>query len=371
MDTTSAWVILNMVEGIGPLRVRALLNLCGGDPREILRFGTAETAGAGIPKSVTARLAAWRKLPWEKEIERALKSGISIVGADNPAYPALLKEIPDGPLVLYVKGTLPANLPSVGIVGTRNPSTFGITMAGLFASGLSRRNVCVVSGLARGVDIAAHRACLRAHGATVAVLGSGLEQLYPREHAETAQEIARSGAVISEFPLDMPPNKGNFPRRNRIISGMSKGVVVIEAGLKSGALITAGFAVEQNRDVWVLPADAGRLRGRGNNLLLRQGAYPVEDPAEVLEMLGIPPENKTVCTRGDGSKTLDQRESEILAILHTNPMRIDEIVETSSMTAAEVSRTVTSLQVKGFVSRDSGGCFKAEKLAPGGTEGIQ
>ncbi|MFA5645800.1 MAG: DNA-processing protein DprA [Candidatus Ratteibacteria bacterium] len=364
VDRKTAWVVLNMIEGIGPLRSAALLRYCGS-PEAILELGERGAREAGIPQSVAVRLSKWKDLPWQEELECAAQKGISIITQSDPDYPALLKELPDSPPVLYVKGKLLPTLYSIGIVGTRNPSSFGISMASRFAFELARNKVAVISGLARGIDIIAHQSALRARGVTVAVLGSGFNHLYPPEHASTAEKIAESGAVITEFPLSVSPNRGNFPRRNRIVSGLSKGVVIIEAGLRSGALITAGFAADQNREVWVLPTDAGRLRGRGNNLLLRQGACPVEEPSEILEMLGIraAPSKPSRQKHEEILKKLEEKEMKIYHILQKKPMRFDEIVAASLMNAADIAQIITSLEMKKMIRKNSEGLFSLEKLA--------
>lgn len=223
----------------------------------------------------------------EKEIEICAAKGIDLLTVQDEEYPKPLKQIPDPPLVLYKKGTLEAtDRNSIAIVGTRHPSFYGRTQAKRFSRALAEKGLTVVSGLARGIDQAAHEAALEVfYGRTIAVLGSGLDVIYPRENERLFEEIIGHGAVFSEYPLGTPPLPENFPRRNRILSGLSCGVLVVEAHSRSGSLITAGLAVEQGREVFAIPGPVDQLTSRGTNQILKEGACLAEDPEDILEVL--------------------------------------------------------------------------------------
>ncbi|MDD3694569.1 MAG: DNA-processing protein DprA [Lentisphaeria bacterium] len=294
MDTRAAYLILNLLPGIGPGKVKQLL-ACFASAEEI--FTRPESALLRVP-GIGARLASvirnWQKhCDLEAELRLAQAAGVYIVTQEDAAYPALLKEIYDPPICLYVRGELEALQrcrQSLAIVGSRHTSNYGLQMAASLAAAAACAGWTVVSGLARGIDTAAHRAVVQAGGCTVAVIGSGLCRLYPPENQGLAEQIcAAGGAVVSEFPLQQPPDKRNFPMRNRIISGMSKGTLVVEAGLYSGSLITAGQAVAQNRSVFAVPGRADSPFSRGCHNLLRDGARLVETFLDVQEEFSMLP----------------------------------------------------------------------------------
>lgn len=269
MTEREALIWLHLSADIGVVRFRRLLE----------HFGSA----AGIIK---AGAIAVREVDFRREMSRSEKQGIKIITMLDEGYPALLKQIYDPPLVLYVMGDLQFDT-AVGIVGSRRASFYGLSSAQRLAAGLAASGITVISGLARGVDTAAHRGALGSKGNTIAVLGSGLNNIYPPENEELAYSIAGSGAVISEFPLDTGPFPHNFPRRNRIISGLSMGIVVVEAAENSGALITADFALEQGREVFALPGEANSSTSYGTNNLIKQGAKLVTDVEDILEELNL------------------------------------------------------------------------------------
>jgi DNA processing protein len=279
-------ILLNMVEGIGSIRLKALLDEFK-EPGRILKASVEKLRSV---KGIRASIANAIKdidshHDVEKEIALAAKEGVGILTIFDEDYPENLKNIYDPPVVLYCKGCIKKeDSLAVSIVGSRKCTYYGMNMADNIAERLAFSGVTVVSGLARGIDTAAHKGALKT-GRTIAVLGSGLGNIYPAENKPLSEKIARNGAVVSEFPMQMPPNKNNFPQRNRIISGLSAAVLVVEAANKSGALITADFALEQGRDVFALPGMAGRLSSAGTNSLIKQGAKLVDSAEDILEEL--------------------------------------------------------------------------------------
>jgi DNA processing protein len=286
-------ILLNVVPGLGPLHQHRLLSAFGSPEAvwtaeaEVLRRAggiTREAAG----RIVTCCRDSDRLLA--EELRRAEEAQARIVTLEDAGYPERLRTIADPPLALYVRGTLIVeDAVAVAIVGSRHASAYGLQCAMRLASDLAERGVTVISGLAVGVDGAAHRGALRARGRTLAVLGSGLSQLYPPEHRELAEEIIERGAVVSEFPMETRPWPVNFPRRNRIISGLSLGVIVVEAASRSGALITADCALEQGREVFAVPGPMGSVTSQGPHALLKQGARLVTSVEDIMEELALDP----------------------------------------------------------------------------------
>lgn len=279
-------ILLNMVQDIGYIRLKGLLDEFKS-PENILRApveGLRSVKGIG-PSIAKAVKNAGSDYDVEKEIALAEKSGVVILTVFDEDYPERLKNIYDPPVILYVKGSIKKeDSLAVSIVGSRKCTYYGMNMADNIAEKLAFSGVTVVSGLARGIDTAAHKGALKS-GRTIAVLGSGLGNIYPAENRPLSEKIAQNGAVVSEFPMHMPPNKNNFPQRNRIISGLSAAVLVVEAANKSGALITADFALEQGRDVFAVPGAAGRLSSAGTNSLIKQGAKLIDSAEDILEEL--------------------------------------------------------------------------------------
>jgi DNA processing protein len=287
--------------------------------------------------------------------------GVSILPFTSPDYPTLLRKVPNPPLVLYVQGTLTEHdAVSVAIVGSRRTTHYGMTQAARLASELAAAGLTIVSGFARGIDTAAHRAALDAGGRTIAVLGSGLARLYPAENAALADEVAASGALVSEYPLDTPPLRPFFPRRNRVVSGLSLGVVVVEAAHRSGALVTADWALDQGREVMAVPGRVDRRSSSGCHRLIQQGARLVERAADVLEQLGdvgaalAPARPK----RRAPQPELTADEQRVLEAVGDEPAHIDAVTERCGMPAQnvasllmllELKRTITQLPGKHFV----------------------
>jgi DNA processing protein len=281
----------------------------------------------------------------EEQLARAARRGVNALVLGSPEYPPLLAAIPDPPPVLWVRGRADA-LPrfAVAIVGSRAATSHGLEMAARLSGDLARNGAVIVSGLARGIDSAAHAAALAAGGRTVGVLGCGIDRVYPLEHCDLAANMAHDGAVVSEFPSGVPPLPHHFPLRNRIISGLTRAVVVVEAGEKSGALITAGTALEQGRDVLVVPGAATGGRNRGGHLLIRDGARLVETAAEILQELGAP------VAGSPQTRPLDQ-------LPESAAFTVDDVAAEWGEPAAAVLTRLLELELEGHIQRVDGGRF--------------
>lgn len=301
----------------------------------------------------------------EKELKGCERNHFSVLCLSDPRYPALLKEIADPPPVLYVWGVSPWNdSPSLAVVGSRRATPYGAEVCERLAAELAVRGLTIVSGLARGIDGIAHRAALDAGGKTVAVLGSGLDVIYPREHRRLAERIVKSAAVISEFPLTSPPLPGHFPRRNRIISGLCWGTVVIEAAERSGSLITARTAADQNREVFAVPGPIGSPTSGGVHRLIQDGAKLVTETEDVIDELR--PElremlSPAACGWEDtpGCEPLDDGEQQVLrALVHLGSADVDHLVVRSKVPANRLTAALVGLELKGAVRSYPGGIYR-------------
>lgn len=346
MEKKKYWICLNFT-GINPVKVKKLLEVFG-NVEEIFKLPEGELKKYRIGERTIEKIKKWEKIPWEREIETAESMGIKIITFEDEEYPPLLKEIPDPPFVLYVKGNLNLNCEyNIAIVGTRNPSIYGLKMAEKFSSELASIGFTIVSGLARGIDTQAHRAALKVDGKTIGVLGSGFLHPYPKENEKLMEEIFENGAVVSEFPLNTLPLRENFPRRNRIISGLSKGVIVVEAGQKSGALITANYAIEQNREVFAIPGQINSLTSSGTHKLLKEGAKLVEDISDIIEE--IYPQIEFKKEQKKVKIEVNQEEREILEIIKKEGTHIDEIFSNTDIPPSRVNQILLNLQFKGLI----------------------
>ncbi|MBM3249403.1 MAG: DNA-protecting protein DprA [Candidatus Omnitrophica bacterium] len=351
MTELEALVSLNLTLDIAGIRLKRLLEVFG-KPQNILAAPRDKLLQVqGIGAKIAAKICALKKEDADRELKAARKLGLKIIALGDEAYPRNLAVIPDPPIVLYVMGSLgPEDNLSIGIVGSRRASFYGLGNAEIFASELAHEGYTVISGMARGIDTCAHRGALKAGGRTVAVIGSGLRRIYPPENGKLAEEISRSGAVISEFPLDTAPLKSNFPRRNRVISGLSLGILVVEAARNSGALITADFALEQGREVFALPGKVDSPTSFGANGLIKQGAKLVsriEDITEELLPQPVPPEKEAI----------DRRERLILARIVKEPVHLDELAEKTNLEIPEISDILLRLQIKRLVRQLPGKQF--------------
>ncbi len=353
MDGKAYWVGLCLVTGIGPARSRRLIEALGS-PEAVWMARPPQLAEAGLDRRTIESLVSARgKVDLEQEMRKLRRLEVQVLTLDDAEYPQRLRTIADPPPVLFVRGELlPEDDLSVAIVGTRTATAYGRQAAERFAMGLARNGVTVTSGLARGIDTVAHRAALEAGGRTIAVLGSGIDIIYPSENRGLAMEIAGRGAVISEFPLGTKPDAMNFPRRNRIIAGLSAVTMVVEAGETSGALITAEFALEQGREVFAIPGSIFSPASRGPNQLLADGAHPACELRDVLEVLKL----EAAVEQREVRQVLPETDTEaaLLRCLGHEPMHIDEIRRTVCLPMSVVSSTLTMMELRGLV-RQTGG----------------
>jgi DNA processing protein len=351
---------LSLISGVGPHTRLALLEQFGS-PAAVLSAAPSQlraVKGVG-PKLVEKIIHADREIDAKAVIELCRKHGTEIITQDHAEYPRALKEIHDPPGVLFVRGEIkPQDALAIGIVGTRHATQYGLRQAERLAGSLSRAGLTIISGLARGVDAAAHRGALAAGGRTIAVLASGVVNIYPPEHVQLADEVAAHGALISESPPYAEPLSGTFPQRNRLISGLSLGVIVIEAADRSGALITARHAMEQGREVFALPGSVESRTSRGCHRLIRDGAKLVESADDVLEELGPLVEAASL---GDGQEIhhpaellLNEIEQQVLNTIQSEATSIDNIVAQSSLSVPQVLATISVLEMRRLIRRLSG-----------------
>jgi len=344
---------LNLTLEIGAIRLNKLLQVFA-TPQDIFNVSQEKLMRVeGIGAKIAAKIKGIKKEEIEKELKETKSLGLKIVTSHDPDYPQNLKNIPDAPIVLYVKGELKQedNL-SLGIVGSRRASFYGLESAQTFARDLAGQGFTIVSGMARGVDTSAHRGALKSGGRTIAVIGSGFNYIYPEENKELAEEISRQGAVVSEFPLNARPFPQNFPRRNRVISGLSLGVLVVEAAKNSGALITADFALEQGREVFALPGKADAANSFGTNNLIKQGAKLVTGIEDILEEFNLPPQGKPEI---QGKKEDD--EFILDGIISEKPIHLDEIADRSRLPLSDLYSTLLKLQMNRVIKQLPGNQF--------------
>lgn len=348
------WLAFNRVRGIGRVRFK-LLETYFDSMEAAWAASEAELRAAGLDRrTIRAVSDGRRQIVPDAEAEKLLKSGISAFTWHDDDYPARLKEIYDLPPLIYVKGSLtPQDERSVAVVGTRNPSRYGRQVAEQLVYDIAGAGVTIVSGLARGVDGISHRTALDVGQRTIAVLGSGLDIIYPREHANLSERIVGNGALVSEHALGARPDARNFPRRNRIMSGMTLGTLVIEAGLRSGALITARQALEENREVFAVPGSIFSPSSEGTNRLIRESAAKLVTTCEdVLEEL-----NLSSVTRQIEMAALfpeDENEAELLRYITFDPVHVDEVCRSSGKSASDVSSTLAMMELKGLVKQVGG-----------------
>jgi len=351
---------LSLISGVGP-RTRMALVERFGSPAAVLAAAPSELrAVKGIgPKMLEKIHQADREVDARAVIDFCRRHDIDILTEADADYPRALREIHDPPGVLFVRGGIkPHDALAVGIVGTRHGTQYGLRQAERLAGSLARAGLTIISGLARGIDAAAHRGALAAGGRTIAVLASGVVNIYPSEHAQLADEIIAQGALISEAPPHAEPLSGTFPQRNRLISGMSLGVIVVEAADRSGALITARHAMEQGRDVFAVPGNVDNRMSRGCHRLIRDGAKLVESADDVLEELGPLVE---AATRDDGQEIhhpaellLNEVEQQVLSAIEGEATPIDQIVAQSGLPVPQVLATISVLEMRRLIRRLSG-----------------
>lgn len=348
------WIGLKAVPGVGNVAFKRVLERFD-TPEAALKASPSALAGIrGVTPAVVEGIVngEWRRFA-EEECRRLETSAARLVTYISADYPKSLFEIPDPPPFLYIKGELHSHELSVAIVGSRRATSYGLMTTGQLAEGLAGHGVCVVSGMARGVDTAAHRGALRVGGRSIGVLGCGVDKVYPPENRQLFEEMACKGCLVSEFPLGVMPLPENFPRRNRIISGLSSGVLVVEAAEKSGSLITAQFALEQGRDVFAVPGNISFATSRGCNRLIKQGAKLVDCVEDILEELPghlLASADTPLFQAQLRIFALTPKEASVYELLARSPLHIDDIISQTELTAGEVSSMLLHLELKGAVT---------------------
>lgn len=362
-DEKLPWLALYLIPGLGNVAFKNLLEVYHS-PIAILEANASELAKIeGVRQEVAQKIAEKEfAIDPEKEIMKVEKSNARIITYLDTSYPALLKEIHSPPILLYLKGNdIPPDFSFIAVVGSRNPTHYGLKGAETIGFGLAKRGIGVVSGLAKGIDSAAHTGCLRGSGFTIAVMGTGIDVIYPPESTGLFNEIAERGTILSEFPTGSPPEARNFPIRNRIISGLSKGVVVVEATKKSGSLITASFALEQGRDVFAMPGSIDSFKSTGTHLLIKQGAKLIENADDILDEFVLktsqPVEGETVETRSSPTVEMDENERRIYEAIDEYPRHIDQIVRHTGMETRVVLSALMKMELKGIITQLPGKMF--------------
>lgn len=362
MDERNYWLALNMVKGIGAVRFRGLLDY----------FGSAKTAWAASPSQLhEARLGesivanfvdAQKKIDPESIPAQLEKHQVQTLIWEDEDYPRRLRDLEQAPPVLYYRGELlPTDEWAVAVVGTRRVTHYGQQVAEELGTFLGRNGVTVVSGLAKGVDAIAHQAAIKAGGRSIAVLAHGLDQIYPIENCRLGEEIIATGALVSDYGIGIQPDAANFPPRNRIISGLSLAVVIVEAGVESGALITAGFAAEQGREVFSVPGSIYSPASKGTNLLIQKGAHPLVQFEELLETLNLEMMGEQKSARL--VLPADATEAKLFELLGQEPLHVDEIGALAELPIEQVSSTLALMELKGLVRQVGGMNYVAAREA--------
>ena len=359
MQEREAWLAFSHVRGMGAVRFRKLLSYFGSLS---LAWEAPENTlvAAGMTEKLILSLRESRKNFDPVKLQSLIDSkGIRVLTWQDESYPPYLLEIAQPPPVLYVLGELcEADNLAMAIVGTRHVTSYGKQLCHDTASYLAGHGITIVSGLARGVDAIAHKAALQIGGRTIAVLGSGVDVIYPPEHRNLAEAIIKSGAIISDYPPGTKPEGINFPPRNRIISGLSRGTIVIEAGERSGALITAKFAVEQGRDVFAVPGSVLSPMSRGTNALIGEGAIPMTNPATIVSHLGI---EKQKLPQKNEKLDLSPQERRVYEALGNETIHVDDLCARLDMPIEKLNATLTMMQLKGVIVQEAGQEYRVEK----------
>jgi DNA processing protein len=362
MNATEAYIALNMLPTIGPVRLRKLLEVFQ-EPQQILAARRGDLRKVeGIGTEVADQIANWESIvDLSAELQRIRDFGATVMTQQSPSYPQSLREIHAPPIVLYVWGELlDRDHHAIGVIGARRTTHYGMESAKKLAYQLAYAGLTVISGLARGIDTAAHHGAIAAKGRTIAVIGSGLAKLYPPENAGLAEKIRNgNGAIISEFSMDIEPDRQTFPMRNRIISGWSHGILVVEAGLNSGALITAAQALEQGRAVYAVPGHINAPSAMGSNRLIQQGAKLVMDASDILDDLEIllPEAKPSPETAARSLPPLSGEERQVFDAIEASETSIDDIAARSRLPIAVVSSTLLQLELKRLVKQLPGKYF--------------
>lgn len=362
MSDLKYWLALNFIPDIGPVSAGRLLSAFGS-PENIFQMSVRELKQVeDIGENRAKNIAAFNR--WDlvdREIEKAQKNNIQLITKNDKAYPEMMRRVHGAPSVIYVKGELKdTDKYAIAMVGSRTSTDYGSQIAERISQKLSASGLTVVSGMARGIDSVSHKGALKAGGRTIAVLGSGLDMPYPPENRKLMNEIASSGAVISEFPFGTLPNRENFPRRNRIISALSLGVIVVEAALDSGSLITVAYALEQGREVFAVPGNITSGTSKGTNDLIKKGARLVESAEEVLDELR--PQIKGILREAKASASkprpeMNAEEKTVYNYLNDEPKHIDSIIRQLNMPTNRALSILLNLELKGVVRQTQGKHF--------------
>jgi DNA processing protein len=362
MNATEACIALNMLPTVGPVRLRKLLEVFQ-EPKQILAAKRGDLRKVeGIGTEVADQISSWEStVDLPAELQRIRDFGATVITQESPSYPPPLREIHAPPIVLYVWGELlDRDHHAIGVIGARRTTHYGSESAKKLAYQLAYAGLTVISGLARGIDTAAHQGALAAKGRTIAVIGSGLGKLYPPENGPLAEKIrSGNGAIVSEFSMDIEPDRQTFPMRNRIISGWSHGILVVEAGLNSGALITAAQALEQGRAVYAVPGHINAPSAMGSNRLIQQGAKLVMDASDILEDLEVllPEAKPSPETAVRPLPPLSDEERRVFGAIDATETSIDDIAARSELPSAAVSSTLLQLELKRLVKQLPGKYF--------------
>lgn len=373
-DDIRYWLALRRAPDTGDVNIRKLVEYFGS-PQKVFRADRKSLSASGIRNN--AKIEALAKFfnsfsEWaaiDDELGKVNRMGARIISLSDNDYPELLKNIANPPVVLYVKGTLQKDdAQAIAVVGSRLATNYGLQQAEKLSCSLAQKGLTIVSGLASGIDSAAHKATIKAGGRTIAVLGCGLDVIYPPKNASLYFDIAASGAVISEFQLGTSPERGNFPRRNRLISGLSLGTIVVEAAAKSGSLITASCALEQGREVFAVPGSVNAPTSKGTNKLLKQGARLVEDADDIISELSgvfkgvlkglLKDKNTTLQEPLKPRPKLTGDEETLLNLLAHEPRHVDAIAAEGEFDTAQLLSLLLALELKGMVHQDSGMQFR-------------
>jgi len=360
LDSYKDWIVLSKVPGLGPKRCRELVEYFGS-PQKVLSASVRELLRVpGIGEEMALSIEKGRDvINVEEDLEGMDKLGVSLINFQDPLYPSNLRTIFNPPFLFYLRGQLKKeDVDALAIVGTRRATTYGKLVARRMARELGREGITIVSGMARGIDTAAHQGALEVGARTIAVLGCGIDVVYPPENRELMEEIVEKGAVISEFPLRTLPDAPNFPQRNRIISGLSKGVLVAEAPQKSGALITADFALEQGREVFAVPGQINSPNSQGVNRLIKEGAKLVESTEDILEELNFSYSGRLKREEaGDEKLSLSSEEKRVFGLLRDTPLHIDSVIRDSGLPASKIAEVLMRLEIRGLVREIPGKLF--------------
>lgn len=362
MEEKKYWIGFNLIKGIGAVRMQGLAAYFG----DLSTAWSADAAGlaeAGLGEKVIERvLAARQSVNLDSVCEKIESQGITILTWQDESYPARLKEIDQPPPVLYLRGEyLPDDLFAVAIVGTRKVTPYGRQVTEEIAAFLAANGMTVISGLARGVDAIAHQTSLKVGGRTIGILGSGVDKIYPPENRSLADQMMERGAVMSDYPVGTPPDATNFPPRNRIISGLSLAVVVVEAAETSGALITAEFAAEQGREIFAIPGSIFAPQSKGTNRLIQKGAQPLLTPEDLMQALDL----TRVGAQKSARKILpsDETEARVLDLLGSEPLHVDEIRSQAGLPIEKISAALAMMELKGMVRQVGGMNYVAMREA--------